>query len=350
MSADMWRCVSDLAERWRELPSVQATAAELPRGGRPGPSDLSKLINELRVFGGMRVYPLRLWHEANIGLSMDFTQHLHRPPTLERWLVSAQAVEMAFREQLAWVRAQLPGYPLLRVPHLVDNTAYTTRGFTWKAAWLKEHHGRGYQYKSAPLVQVEETVTDMSRELNTLIQAMKQTDPWLRFEQNQAALTDDDRKELSSASQQLRNAMRPVAIDALAIEHVSELDTYQKVQMEECLQPLGERATAYVRAFEVVADLIEFALDGVLAQLVAFGLPEDIGVVADIDFIGDDEVELTPQEFVFDVGGLKWIPDPLVNEVGHIRSTHVNERNGTTVERLGIRLIPGAAVGWGLTS
>lgn len=345
MSTELWKSINNLAERWREIPAVKETVRDLPRGARAAPSAMGKMLDELRVYG-MHAHALRLWRDVNGMLSSEYLQDLRRPPALDSWLSSAKAVEIEYREQLAWVRAQLPGYPHLRVPHLVDGTTYTTQEFTWKVSWAKAHFASGYQMQSAPFVQIDGIATDLRPELTSVVRALKLTPSWQRFELARAALTEGDKKELSVVSQRLRKALQPAQIDAVAPDYATERDTYRAGELERAMEELSGTAADYAQAFEWVADDIEFVLDEVLQQLVAFGKPVDIGVVTEIDFTGPDLVEVTPERLVLGVGGLVHLADPLINEIGQIRSQHLGEHEGRTSERLGLWLLRGAALAW----
>jgi hypothetical protein len=141
--------IQALVDKWRESPTVRTVVSALPRDGASPKGPMSEMLSELKSMS-MRAHPFRLSSEIDYLLSQPLFQRVVRPTEFDGWLKAASKVEWAFLEQIAWVRAQLPGYPMLKVPQLVSNTPYTTSEFTWLAVWSRYDMTRGFQMSPPP--------------------------------------------------------------------------------------------------------------------------------------------------------------------------------------------------------
>lgn len=347
MTTQLWGAVSDLADRWRESPTVHSVTSVMPRDGRPSKSAMTAMLSELRGMS-MRGHPLRLGSELRYLLGQPYFDHVARPKEFEGWLAAAHMIEAPFRVQLAWVRAQLPGYPLLRVPQMVENTPFTTLEFTWNAPWPRDDMARGFQLSPPPVVLIGDERNDMSRELRRVATALQASEPWQRFAEARAALTTSDATALSAACRALRAALSPERVNAHEPNLAIKRDQYRREQMEEALAGLSEGAATYANAFTVAADAVDLAIDQVLPQVVTYGLPRDIGAASDLDFLDAENISLSPSVPILWTGELAFVSDPLVEEVGQVTRTSFAMEHGVTSLRAELRLIPGAAASWGL--
>lgn len=304
------------------------------------------MLAEFRA-SSMRAHALRLNSELSYLISQPMLGHVKRPDTFEAWLFAAYEVEVAFRLQLAWLRAQLPGYPLLRVPQLVANTPFTTDEFSWKAVWARGDMGHGFQLAPPPTLAIGAERLDASLELQALASALRASESWQRLAVTRAALTEPDRQQLRIECMALRAAVSSEHVDEFEPHFALKRHQFREEQMREAIARLTGRAAAYANAFTDAADTVDFAVDGVLPQLVTYGRPKDIGAAADLDFLGENQITFQPTVPTFGTGMLVFVSDPLVEEVGQITGANFNFSNGVESNRVTLQLLSGAAASWG---
>lgn len=347
MTSALWAAVGDLADKWRESPTVQTVVSVVPRDGVASKAPMVQMLSELKAMG-MRGHPLRLSSEVDYLQSHPHVDHVARPKGFDSWLQAAGKVEWAYREQIAWVRAQLPGYPLLKVPQLVENTPFTTLEFTWNAVWPRSDMSRGFQLSPPPITRIGDENIDMRKELARVVAALRASQPWSHFAASRANLTPSDLAELSSASQTLRAALTAEHVDAYEPNRAIRRDQYRRHHMEDALGSLSGRAASFANMFSEAADIVDFALDAVMPNLVAHQYPRDIGAASDLDFIDPGNITLAPSMLVFGTGELVYISDPLVEEVGQVTKVHFAMEHGVSTQRIDVRLAHEAASSWGI--
>lgn len=347
MTSALWAAVRDLSDKWRESPTVRTVVSAIPRDGESPKSPMGKMLAELKGMS-MRAHPFRLTSELNYLLSQPFFSHVTRPTEFDRWLQAAGKVEWAYRDQIAWVRAQLSGYPLLKLPQLVANTPYTTFEFTWNAVWPRSDMSRGFQLSPPPITRIGDESVDMSKELTRVVASLHASQAWQDFAASRADLRPSDLAELGSASQMLRAALMPKNVDAYEPHRALRRDQYRRLQMEGVIESLQGRAAVHANAFTEAVDTLDFALDDVMPQLVANGRPRDIGAASDLDFIDPVTISFAPSELVFGTGELVYISDPLVEEVGQVTKVCLAMEHGVSTQRIDVRLAREAAASWGL--
>ena len=118
--------------------------------------------------------------------------------------------------------------------------------------------------------------------------------------------------------------------------------------MEEALGRFIGGAAAHAKAFTDAADTVDFACDDVLPQLVTYGVPQDVGAATDLDFLSADQITFQPNVPILWTGMLVYVSDPLVEEVGQVTAVSHHVGGGTESMRVTLRVLPGAAVSWGL--
>lgn len=347
MTVALWAAVHELAERWRHLPPVRTVASALPRRGKPATAPIAKMLSDLNSRTRFR-NPFRVGSEIPFLLSQDFLAHITRPTTYEAWQGTALEIDFAYREQIAWIRAQVPGYPLLRVPQLVQNTAFTTEEFTWRAVWPRSDMKLSFQGAQPPLTRIGTLQVDMRRELRQVSRALQASTAWMEFGAARASLTSADWQELTDTCQDLRVALSDDAIDSFEPTRAVRRDHYRSMKMEDALATLSARSSRYATAFTAAADHVDFAINDIMTRLAAFGPPADIGGAGNLDFIDADTVTFEPDIPFVDVGELVMISDPLVEEVGQVMGAHMSMHYGTFSQRIEVRLARGAAKGLGI--
>lgn len=347
MTKEIWTAVNELANKWRSSETARRVVSVMPRDGVPSKDPLTEMLAEFRA-GSMRAHALRLNSELRYLMGQPMWERLKRPDSLDAWFRAAYEVEATFRLQLAWLRAQLPGYPLLRVPQLVANTPFTTHEFTWKAVWARGDMARGFQLSPPPALPIGTERIDASHELQELASALRASDSWQRLATSRAALTEPERQQLHTECRALRAALSPERVDEFEPHLALKRHQFREEQMENAVARLTDGAAAYAKAFTDAAATVDFAVDGVLPQLVTYGHPKDVGVAADLDFLGEDRIAFQPAIPIFWTSMLVFVSDPLVEEVGQVTGVSINFGGGIENNRATLRLLSGAAASWGL--
>lgn len=346
MTKEIWTAVDKLANKWRRSETVRRVVSVMPRDGVSSKEPLTKMLAEFRA-SSMRAHALRLSSELSYLISQPMLGRVERPDTFEAWLFAAFEVEVAFRLQLAWLRAQLPGYPLLRVPQLVANTPFTTDEFSWKAVWARGDMGRGFQLTPPPAIAIGTEHIDASHELQEMASALRASESWQRLAVTRAALTEPDRQQLRTECMALRAAVSSEHVDDFEPHFALKRHQFREEKMREAIARLTGRAAAYANAFTDAADTIDFAVDGALPQLVTYGRPKDVGAVADLDFLSENQITFQPTVPIFGTGMLVFVSDPLVEEVGLVTGASFNFSNGVVNSRVTLRLLSAAGASWG---
>ncbi|RKE59959.1 hypothetical protein [Microbacterium sp. AG238] len=347
MTKDIWTAVSDLADKWRHSQTVRRVISVMPRDGVPSKDRLTEMLAEFRA-GGMHAHALRLNSELRYLMTQPMWEHVTRPNSFDAWFLAAYEVEVAFRLQLAWLRAQLPGYPLLGVPQLVANTPFTTHEFTWKAVWARADMARGFQLSRPPDLVIGAERIDASHELQELASALRASESWQRLAVARAALTAPDHEQLRTECKELRAELSSERVDEFEPHFALKRHQFREEHMKDAVARLTDGAAAYAQAFTDAADMVDFAVDDVLPQLVTYGHPKDVGAAADLDFLGEDRIAFQPAVPIFWTGMLVFVSDPLVEEVGQVIGASFNFGGGIESNRATLRLLPGAAASWGL--
>jgi len=347
MTEEIWTALDSLSNAWRSSETVRRVTSVMPRDGFPSKDPLAGMLAEFRA-RSMRSHALRLHSDLSFFIRQPTLGHVERPDNFDPWFVAAYEVEAAFRVQLAWLRAQLPGYPLLRVPQLVANTPFTTDEFTWKAVWARGDMARGFQSSPPPPLLLGIESIDATNELQELASALRASKSWQWLAETRAELTDRDRQQLNSECRTLRAQLSPERVDEFEPHLALKRHQFREEQMEHAVAQLTGGAADYARAFSDAADTIDFALDNVMPQLVTYGRPDDVGAASDLDLLGADRISFMPSVPIFWTGRLVFISDPLVEEVGQVTGVNFNFGGGMENNRATVRLLPGAAASWGL--
>jgi len=349
MNESSWMALDGLAAKWRTADDVREVMRELPRNVTRRP--LTGIAEMLQNFsaGGLDIPPMQLWSTVSFALSQEQMGWNRRPATLDTWLARASAIEQNFRAQVAWLRAQVPGYPMLRVPHLVDGTDITTREYTRHLIWPREDLSRGLQLMSRPpLATLNGAKLDLGDETLNFLMAIQANEAWLEFGQAAKSLTGTDKAMLHETNASLRLLLRPEAVDAFEPNLAARRSSYRSQKLREAVEGLSGGAATYANAFGSLNAELEESIGHVLGHLIAYGRPGDSGPISDLDFIDKETISFDPQLPTFDTGGLVVISDPLVAEVGIVTKLNFVMDGGDFRQKAEVKLLHGARKGWSL--
>jgi hypothetical protein len=210
------------------------------------------------------------------------------------WQESAQRARAAITLLAAALRSELPGMPMLPVPHVVQGSPWTTRDYTLRVPWPRELRTgagrtdpiliRAAQVLEAPVRAMRLGVLP-SPSLAGLRGALAAEPLRTKAEDQLGALSAKDRANLSELSRELRMRLTQDAVTRTAGD-----DPADRLRLREQLVAralLDERFGSRLSAWRETFSLLDNALR-VLQQIVVFGgalaLP---GEVREADFRAD---------------------------------------------------------------
>jgi len=349
MNESSWKALDALAAKWRTADDVREVMRELPSNVTRRPlTGIAEMVQNFSA-GGLDIPPMQLWSTVSFALSQEQMGWNSRPVNLDTWLTRASAIEQNYRAQVAWLRAQVPGYPMLRVPHLVDGTDITTNEYTRHLIWPREDLSRGLQLISRPPISIlNGAKLDLGDETLNFLMAAQASEAWIEFSLAAKGLTDADKAMLHATNASLRSSLRPDAVDAFEPNLAIRRSSYRTQKLREAVESLSGGAATYARTFGILNAELEEAIGHVLGHLVAYGRPGDIGPISDLDFIDKETISFEPQLPTFDTGGLVVISDPLVAEVGIVTKLNFVMDAGDFRQQAEVKLLHGARKAWSL--
>ena len=202
MSRLVWHAVERLAARWQTSPIVAMYAGPLTELTSPLGHALAGLTTST-------VDGQPLLHAQFLPASRGFAQMLAIEGARE-WLAAGKTVAGHFVTTVEWLRARLPGYPLLAAPQLVRNSPWTSGELPLRIPWLPQWRRAGHQFRSAPPgvadgLQLPHQAHD--NDVRRLAAAIAATDAAANLEQTLAALTSADENALAGARAELRRRL-----------------------------------------------------------------------------------------------------------------------------------------------
>ncbi|GLX20853.1 MULTISPECIES: hypothetical protein [Streptomyces] len=330
----IWRAVARQAEVWARLAVVQEFAARLPRNTSGTSAGVRGRLQRMQA-GGMNIggKPLRAGSSVRYARAIPF-------PGVEddcsegdwtAWVRTADRVEAAHRQTIAWLRSRLPGYPMIPAPQISADTALATTEFTYRLGWHPQERAAGFQFRSCPPTaasilgadrQQEQALAETARQMST---ALMGSPEWSRLARAREALDGEARAALGAARTRLRRRLSPEALDACEPALAVKRDQYRRVVLSEELEALSGPAREYADAFDGADLLVETAASDVFGQLALYGAVTRLAGIRDVDldpgqsrsvhFSVDDEIWMVP-------GQLVRLDDDLITEV--VRLTEVS--------------------------
>lgn len=356
--SELWKALDQQAQAWRSSPVVESFIAELPRNATQRSQGVPGLLQELQAgFSGFGRRPLRMASFLPFALSgPQFGRAKPDPEVFNKWTALAQQVEVAHRETIAWLRATLPGYPIIPAPQLAPGTPLTTREFTWRLVWQPGEQARGLQLLPAPprvnalLGLSGPQAKALDESARGVASGLALTPEWQEFGEAARSLDEHDRAALRACRAAIRKRLGSEAVD----EHEEKLalprDEYRASVVADEMGRLTGNAHEYVRAFDALDQLIEDAASDVFGQLLAFGPPERMAGVEALDFgPGTPRVVhfSVAGEFWLDTGQLLWLNDALVPDAVMVIGMTMSLDPGEMSQRLTGRVLEGSHEAWG---
>lgn len=347
----VWSAVVALADAWADSPAVAALSAAAP-ANKMSRSPVTDLLQELNAGGApITSRPLALWTGVQFGLlAQDHLAERANNSLFREFLDMARQVELAHRATVAWIRAKIPGYPMLNAPQFARDSAWTTEQWTHRYQWLRSDFAAGLQFQTQ-LETIDPILGSpagsVGRLTTKLASALSQTSVWKEFATKQAALTATDRAVLSAARGDLRLLLVPEVIDRYEPKLAMRRYEYREYHTKKAVDALSGFAGEYARSLTAVSDLIDLSVVDVFAQFVRFGRPvkitpgtvqfegqgDDVRISVDIDD-NSDAIFLNPGRIIsFD--------HPLTSDLVRLDSVGVSVQDDNHARvRLGGSVIP----------
>jgi hypothetical protein len=225
-----------------------------------------------------------VWESHPLLMGLRFAEHhaaqdMDATPEGKAWTRGAVMIAIAFGRIVEHLRSRLPGYPSLRVPHVLPSSVRCQQegfffgpGFPWLAMFRQE----------APQLQPEPDVSTLELDraahaglqeaIRELGAALRASDAWRTFADLAQCLTQDDLDELRHLRRLYRDDTRPEIINAVERRNLMRRHRYAQAVMESVLEQATGTTADYLRAFERVDELIS-SVARVMQDIVVFGPP-----------------------------------------------------------------------------
>jgi hypothetical protein len=336
MTSPLWQRASELATALAETSHFRSF-----RRAFDGRDDFTSRVSEITArYSPIRSDPILLGLRLSV---LPDTEELLLSDADRQWLKMAVEAGAAFQVLIEGVRSELPGYPVLRVPHLrqgspfVANDPIFVDGFPW-AADLRR---LGLQRMGPPPMNSlgGADLVDGQRQLR---RELKQQKAWQRFVSAHEALTGADRESLSQLGKAFSALVRPDVVEREAGDLLIARHQFRRRQLEHVVTETRGRVREYLDAFEDVDLLITILASFIGTFVVNNGLEEVTpirlalkgpGDIRDVDFVvSGDNPFLNPSEVL-----VMSTPDPGAS--GVVYPTAITHKWGRLDDPEGSRMI-----------
>jgi hypothetical protein len=278
------RELKELASQW----ATSRTVIRLKRSLTSPVEATAKLmwsdgLGQLRTrFSGEMRQPLKLaqWLPALLG-----TTGAQVPP---EFLEDATTVYGASTQTLAWIRAQLPGYPSIQAPQLARGAHRTTNEFSFRIPWRHEEFALGlqtapYNLKIPQVLEVSDSIA-FSDAVVAIQRRLRESDTWKEYAMHRQELVEDDKNQLSESRRRIMQRLSPNEIDAFEPDHLYSRIAHRQQVVAEEIATLSGGAHAFAEAFEDVDRLLEVTCVDILSYLIFFGEPKLVVLTGGLEF------------------------------------------------------------------
>lgn len=331
--SSFWPELSDLALQWESSETVIRFRETITSPVRSSANFMwTDGLGQLKtMFSGEMRQPLKIaqWLPTLIGamgaeLPTEFKQ-------------DAEKIYVASTRTLAWVRAQLPGYPSIKAPQLSRGTHRTTNEFSWGVPWRQEEYARGMQNspfsEQIPHALGVKNPAAFVEAVVALHSQLRVTEAWKQFELRQEELLDGDKKLLSESRRQIAIRLSPAELDALESKLALPRDAHRQRIVSEGIGMLTGPAHAFAGAFERVDRIVELACIDALSHLIFNGQPEPVALTKGLKFVPGPNVATIQFEAdnFHHPGEIVQFDDPLFSGLALISSVQMVQSEGAGV-------------------
>jgi hypothetical protein len=220
---------------------------------------------------------------------------LDQPPSARAWLDDAVTVAATFQTMIELLRARLPGYPSLHVPHLrpgsprLFESVVEFTGFPWDPALRRARLHRN----PPPAFDELGGDHDACRELLlATASCLERRTSWQRFAAAQEALSEADVRMLIEGNKQFAARMRPQEVNLVTDRGVGADLRYREAVLHELIVSAEGAVGEYLEAFELVDQLITV----IAAYLQALAIRAELPVVEPRRMDLEPHADLRPVE------------------------------------------------------
>jgi len=279
---EVWLATRELANAWQSSRVVEAYVGpvRLARRQRMATAPQSLVEAVYAKAGALAQQPLLLAHLGQM-LDEDFNL-LAQTADGRDWARNGALVAESFIRTMAWLRSSLPGYPLLRVPQLVRDSALTTAELTLRVPWRFDDLRAGLQTLAEPpgVSQALRVGPEVDNKARALAAALRGTAAWSALKNARSMLTVEDHEQLKIARN--GSASRLKELDSWEPLRATRRLQYRERELENCLGRLSGRALEYTTAFAEANRLVD-DVGAVLSQLVAYADFQTLVVAGDLE-------------------------------------------------------------------
>lgn len=251
----------------------------------------------------------------------------------------AVKVQHAYLTQLGWIRAQLPGYPLLRLPQLVRGAPLMSADTTRDLPWYSQQFSAGFQNMQHPPAVLSQS-TRWRDATHEVVASLTQAPQWVGFTEAQDALLPSDLKALRTVNTELRRKVKEDDVTAFEPLNLSRRQEFRSSQLRDAVDKLTGSALTYTTAFDSLNELMTVALDYVLNYFVEFDRVGEAAAITEIDIDGED-VEFSSTDMFVRTRQLVYLPDSAIDEAGFVTRFAFTMDNEEVRFRTRVRLLPG---------
>jgi hypothetical protein len=316
-TTELWSAVTDLVECWVESPHVTGIRDELWKD-----LDSSEALRPLQVMAlrepqNIRSMPLAVY-KAFPHMGIELT------PRDKQFMAHSAAVENAI-VYLVWAaRSRLPGFPMIPAPQLAERSWLTMNNST--PPWTREALRSGLQYQDLSLSIQRAIQINSAPALSRLLAGFRVLPSWREFKAAHGRLTPAMRSELLGAR-------RLVTERAIEEDDTSEIDPGDpwmgikraRASADAVISQLTPDALAYARAFDLVNDEIDLAIANVVTSSIAFGPPDNLAGVRELNMLATRPLKVTFQlegAALAHTGRIYWTDDSLVTDALFVDGSH----------------------------
>ncbi len=267
----LWTACADQATAWRASPIAQRVRGQLPRNAAEPGKGLPHLLLNFDSGNGWINRPLRLPQLLTLGQMMQPAEYEQICQT--SWHADLGRVAAAHRITVAWIRARLPGYPMIPAPQLARGSALTTREVPFELEWDPAMLGAGLQFID-PVHQIAAALevsgpaaAAVEQAVRGVVAALHETPTWTRYATALAVLDTTDRAVLNQARRTIDADLRPEKIDGYEPNLLYPRYHYRKQVVADAVAALDGTARGFADAFADIDDLITTACSDVFGQL-----------------------------------------------------------------------------------
>lgn len=354
----LWSAIRDQAQAWSATPVFGRFTKQLPRNSDQRTTGIPGVLQELEAGGAeISARPLRLG--SSIPRMLDVVPGINLRqvgPAWTSWLDTAQKVESAHRMTIAWLRARLPGYPILPAPQLAAGTPLTTLEFTSRLIWTPDERRRGLQFQPAPINDggLLEASSSQRRDLGdtarSMAAAFESSEEWQLLRTATDALDDAARETLAKTKASLRRKLRAASVDLHEPTLALPRAEYRSAVLAEEIAAMQGSARAYADAFDKADRLIETLSSDIFGQLAAYGEPDTCARPRDLDIEPGSPTTIRftwPEDTWPEIGAIVWLDDPLIADAVHVTALHsqFNQSGGLT-QQVSAAVLTGTTITW----